>query len=748
MREKSTLFILIVMLKDLIFRIQGISLRWKLLIPFLFFSFTGTTALVYVGLTSQQDLIRKEERKEILDAYRHFLTRIRHKGDQALSIATIIAGDPRVQALLAEEDLHALYEYTLPMYERLRRDFGIEQFHFHTPPGKSFLRVHATEIQGEMISYRKTIMDVMKSGRGIASLEWGVTGLGMRGVVPVRYGGSLVGSFEIGYPFDRAFLEDVKRSCNLELTVYERSGKVYNLLSTTAEEIKGSCPAAHLKGQVPDSPVISISPADHPACCILVGPIKDYFGEVVAVVEMNAGRGSIVGRLSVTKKVMILVGLAGIIISFALIWAVATLFTRPIEEIVAKAGEIAEGRRDVRLGIRPQDEIGLLTRSLNTMLDALKEREREIEDHARTLETRVRERTADLVASEEKYRALVENLPLIVYRILNDGSAEFINTHLTEKLGYSIDEVVGDRSFWREKIWRCSRKEAREILKSLEENDQGFRVERVVKDREGRRLIFMDRAIPFKDERGRLRWIEGIMMDITELKRLQEAALRREEINILGEISARFAHEMRNPLTSAGGFARRLRDSLPQGEKTREFAEIIVEEVTRLEHILKIILSSIEPFDISPSEVDLNRLLGSVIKGLEDQMEARSVEGVVSLSPSVKGAMVDEDLLKKALGALLKHTVLTMPRGERLFVSTEMENANPVVTIRYVAPALSDDDLEQFFFPRFTGEAAATVHDLPLSKIIVHRHGGKIDLFRHGKELVLRVELPPALPVA
>jgi len=44
------------------------------------------------------------------------------------------------------------------------------------------------------------------------------------------------------------------------------------------------------------------------------------------------------------------------------------------------------------------------------------------------------------------------------------------------------------------------------------------------------------------------------MVDITELKRLQEAALRSEEVKVLGEISARFAHEMRNPLTTAGGF--------------------------------------------------------------------------------------------------------------------------------------------------------------------------------------------------
>ena len=47
-------------------KLQDISLKWKLLIPFLFFAFTGTTTLATIGLTSQQNLIKKEERKEII----------------------------------------------------------------------------------------------------------------------------------------------------------------------------------------------------------------------------------------------------------------------------------------------------------------------------------------------------------------------------------------------------------------------------------------------------------------------------------------------------------------------------------------------------------------------------------------------------------------------------------------------------------------------------------------------------------
>ena len=703
--------------------------------------------LVYIGLSSQQDLIKMEERKEILDFYHLFLNRIRHKSNQALAMATIVAEDPRVQALLANREFKALRDYALPLYERLKKDFGIRQFHFHIPPGKSFLRVHAPDMSGEMISYRKAIMDVMKSGRGIESLEWGLTGLGIRGVVPVPYKGKLAGSFEIGYPFGRPFLEDLKKSWNADLTVYEKMDEgSYVLLATTMSDVRPSCPARHLIDRPADRPVIMIAPADHPESCILVGPIRDYFGDVVALVEVDANRSAIIGRLSETRNLMIFVGIAGILISFVLIWVVAMLFTRPIEEIVNKAKEIADGKREIRLDPVPDDEIGLLTQSLNTMLDSLKERRRQIEEHAKTLEWKVRERTADLVSSEEKYRTLVDNLPLSVYRILYDGTTEFINPYFTEKLGYTTDEVVGNRRFWQEKIWGCNRAQGEEILKSLKENSKGFRVEREVRDKEGHRLTLIDHAIPFKDDKGKLKWLEGIMVDITELKKLQETALRTEEIKVLGEISARFAHEMRNPLTTAGGFARRLRDSFPEDDKHREFADIIVEEVARLEHILKIILSSIEPFTLSVSGVDLNYLLRSSLKDLKDQIEAKGIDLVVSFSSSVMGMQGDEGLLRKAFDNLLKHSVLSMPEGEKLFVSTMMEDENPAVIIRYRAEGLAEDDLEQFFFPRFTGKAQSTVHDLPLSKIIIHRHGGKIDVLREAKDIVLRIELPAVSP--
>ena len=445
---------------------------------------------------------------------------------------------------------------------------------------------------------------------------------------------------------------------------------------------------------------------------------------------------------------MVLVGLIGIAVSFLLTFLVASLLTKPIKEIVREAEDIAHEKRESRLESRPNDEIGTLTQSLNIMLDSLKKRRMEIEEHARTLERRVQERTADLLASEEKYRTLVENVPLIVYRVLRDGTTEFINSHLTESLGYTIEEAVGDREFWREKIGGEDLDGQKDIFRICFQKGEECRVERLVRHKDGRVLTFIDHAIPVRDGEGGVEWIEGIMMDISELKRLQERALTTEEIRTLGEISARVAHEIRNPLATAGGFSRRLLDSLPEKDPHRQLAQVIIEEVARMESFLKILLTSIKPFDLSLSEVDVNTLLRTWVAELDGLSRSKGIKVVKELSPSIPKIQGDEDKLAQAFESVLRHAIVSMPEGESLFLSTTQVDDQIVITLRHKVYHLSDDDLEQFFFPHIEEEPESTILDLPLSKIIIHRHGGKVDVFREEDNiLTVKIEFPLKRPL-
>ncbi len=113
------------------------------------------------------------------------------------------------------------------------------------------------------------------------------------------------------------------------------------------------------------------------------------------------------------------------------------------------------------------------------------------------------------------------------------------------------------------------------------------------------------------------------------------------------------------------------------------------------------------------------------------------------LSPTIPKFQGDEDKLNQALESVLKHAIVSMPEGESLFVSTAQMDESLVITLRHKVSHLSDEDLEQFFFPHIEEEPEETIMDLPLSKIIIHRHGGKVDLFREEENILrMKIEFP------
>jgi PAS domain S-box-containing protein len=725
--------------------IKSLSLKWKLLIPFLFFAFVGTTSLTIIGLTSQQRLIIEEEKKILLRYHHRFLEELDQKGTQAMSLATMIAENPQVQSLLAQRDRQGLIDLLMPTYVQLKMYFNIEQFHFHLPGAISFLRLHYLERFGDDMSlYRKTIMDAAQKGKPVAGLELGATGFGIRAVAPIYFNFQVVGTVEIGHSFDTAFLEDLHERWGIDLALYAiKDAGILKPMARAGKFTEDHLIHEHVPAAATESTVLLVAPSEHTDRSLLFAPVRDYSGVPVAILEINLDRSEIESKLSNTRNLMILIGATGIALSFLLTYLVIRSFIKPISTLVSEAHDIAQEKRESHLDQGPKDEIGSLTEALNLMLDSLKEKRMAIEEHARTLEKRVRERTADLVTSEEKYRTLVENVPLIVYRVLADGTTEFINSYLTESLGYTIEEAVSDKKFWSEKICGLAApKEGETCIESFH-NGEEHRTERPVKDKEGRVLTFMDHAIPARETNGSVKWVDGIMIDITELKNLQERALRTEEIRILGGISAHVAHEIRNPLIAAGGFARRLRDALPESDPRKKQADIIVKEVARIEDFLRVLFASISPFDLVVTDVDLNRLLAEKTAGMEGLLKTKGVEAVLELMPALPAIQADKDRLQEAFENLIRHAIVSTPPGENLVISSAHSADRAVVRLQHKVLRLSDDDLDKFFFPHIEEKREWTVVDLPLSRIIIHRHGGKVDLSREGENtVVLNIELP------
>jgi len=139
----------------------------------------------------------------------------------------------------------------------------------------------------------------------------------------------------------------------------------------------------------------------------------------------------------------------------------------------------------------------------------------------------------------------------------------------------------------------------------------------------------------------------------------------------------------------------------------------------------------------------------SILAEHASELSTREIKLVKSVSGDVPSMTGDEDLLSKALDGLIGHCILSTPAGNPLFVTLQREQDWILIVFRHHAEGISEEDLEQFFLPRLPFKESSKVLDLPLSRIIVNKHGGRIDDFREeGDMIMVKVVLPdtPGIP--
>jgi len=355
----------------------------------------------------------------------------------------------------------------------------------------------------------------------------------------------------------------------------------------------------------------------------------------------------------------------------------------------------------------------------------------------------LQQRTDDLAESEEKYRTLVENVPVVVYRMNTNGVILFVNQIVHDLFGYSPDEIMQSPSLWHERVYEADRLYVEELRTSCFREGKEFVAEYRVKHKSGHIVYVTDHAIPVRLANGPVRSVDGFIMDITGRVKLQEKLVRAEEIKTISEVSARLAHEIRNPLVSVGGFARRVLATMSPHDPNKSRIDIIIKEVSRMEAILRMILSYIQPLELNLSLTDLNCLVEAVVESVNSEVEQRKVTVSLNLTPDLPLLAIDRAQMGHAVEILLKNALRQLPEGATLSVATSTKNGMFTLDIRYPVEAMSPDDVEHFFYPFKWTRTTQEIVDLPLSKILVDKHGGAIDvILTKSNELTIHVILP------
>jgi signal transduction histidine kinase len=229
---------------------------------------------------------------------------------------------------------------------------------------------------------------------------------------------------------------------------------------------------------------------------------------------------------------------------------------------------------------------------------------------------------------------------------------------------------------------------------------------------------------------------------IEELQKVQGRLIQVEKMSELGRMAADVAHEIRNPLTSIGGFARRLEKKLSEVSnekecvqfipKEKEQAEIIISEVGRLEQILKDVLAFSREVKYTLEYHEINKIISESINTVKDMCREQSIQIKKELTSPLPEILVDRDQVRQSIDNFMSNALGAMPDGGTISVRSFVEELHNVhyivVEIADTGHGIPSGKLNMIFEPFYSSKeiGAGTGLGLSICKKILDEHHGLI----------------------
>jgi signal transduction histidine kinase len=221
--------------------------------------------------------------------------------------------------------------------------------------------------------------------------------------------------------------------------------------------------------------------------------------------------------------------------------------------------------------------------------------------------------------------------------------------------------------------------------------------------------------------------LERLRAASQQLHHTQEELSRAETLAALGRMVAHVSHEIRNPLTVLGGYARYIERKADDPEVVRRHAKVISENVVQLEELLTDLLalthrrtSTLVPGNVHEVLEQAWMLCGGTTAPKPIVLQRRYANDVPPLH-------FDRSSLLRAFLNVMRNAVQFMPEGGTLLVSTRLCNDEVQVEISDSGPGIEPEALARIFTPFVTQREHGTGLGLAVAHEIVQQHGGRIE---------------------
>jgi two-component system phosphate regulon sensor histidine kinase PhoR len=329
------------------------------------------------------------------------------------------------------------------------------------------------------------------------------------------------------------------------------------------------------------------------------------------------------------------------------------------------------------------------------------------------------------IAECQIYEIVKNSLPIGFTLVDDEGMIIDFNPEAEVITGYLKSEIVGKSHL--EILHGTSDREACPLFRyALQKKQQTAAVEVNIKQKNGELITVVASISPLFDENQN--FIGGIELfrDITEIKKLE-----RERKNIL----PMFAHDMKHPVITAGGFVSRLLSGKAGlvTEPQASYLKIIKDELQKVEELIGdfIEFSRFEATEYSPLKSAFNiedairHQIATVKLDAEKKNMQISFDYPDTLIPVISA---DGTMIERVIANLLDNAVKYSPHDARIYVKLNDWNLEVQVQITDTGLGISEEHLPYIFdaFYRVSRDVMGSGLGLSIAKAIIEAHGGKI----------------------
>ncbi len=237
---------------------------------------------------------------------------------------------------------------------------------------------------------------------------------------------------------------------------------------------------------------------------------------------------------------------------------------------------------------------------------------------------------------------------------------------------------------------------------------------------------YLINAIPFRNHENAIIGAMTIIHDITEYEKLREDMAKLDRLNLVGEMAAGVAHEIRNPMTVIKGYLQFLSKKVP--DCMREQFRVVLNELERIEHIITDFLSLARNKLIEYKKQDLNAIIKGIVPLISTDAMERGIELKLNLAENLPHLILNEKEIKQLLLNLARNGFEAMSQHGTLTIESSVAGDTVSLCVTDCGCGIRKENYEKIFDPFFTTKETGTGLGLSVSASIVRRHNGIIEV--------------------